>query len=60
MNRFPILLQPFLTWLTGKPLDDSEKPYSIPKTADIAMTPLIGALSIQLLALLSESNTPAA
>ncbi|WP_256731156.1 fatty acid desaturase [Ralstonia pickettii] len=60
MNRFPILLQPFLTWLTGKPLDDSEKPYSIPKTADIAMTPLIGALSIQLLALLSESNTPVA
>ena len=60
MKRFPILLQPILTCLTGKPLGESEKAYSIPKTLDIAITPLIGALAIQLLAVLAESNTPAA
>lgn len=60
MNRLPSLLQPILTWLTGKPLDESEKIYSVPKAVDIAMTPLIGVLSIQLLALLAEWDTPAA
>ena len=44
MNRLPILLQPILTWLTGKPLDESEKIYSVPKAVDIAMMPPPGGL----------------
>ncbi|MEX8323909.1 hypothetical protein AB6W50_27505, partial [Klebsiella pneumoniae] len=51
---------PILTWLTGKPLKESEKSYFFPKTADIAITPLIGILAIQILASLAEWDTPAA
>ena len=60
MNRVPDLWQPILTWLTGKPLKESEKSYFFPKTADIAITPLIGILAIQILASLAEWDTPAA
>lgn len=60
MNRVPDLWQTILTWLTGKPLKESEKSYFFPKTADIAITPLIGILAIQILASLAEWDTPAA
>ncbi|MET3445512.1 stearoyl-CoA 9-desaturase [Ralstonia pickettii] len=60
MSGLPIPFQPILTWLTGKPLNKSEKIYATPKTVDIAMTPLIGALAVQLLALLAASDSPLA
>ncbi|WP_249309394.1 fatty acid desaturase [Ralstonia insidiosa] len=54
MRRLPRMLQPLVTWVTGKPLDESKARLIIPSVVDVLVSPLLAIIIIYLLTICSK------
>lgn len=57
MRGLPVFLQPVLTWVTGKPLDDRERSLSFPRWLDVVMTPVLIVGIVTLLFRLAQTDS---
>jgi len=54
MRRLPRMLQPLVTWVTGKPLDESKARLIIPSAVDVVVSPLLAISVIYLLIICAQ------
>ncbi|WP_126240992.1 hypothetical protein [Burkholderia gladioli] len=60
MAGLPRLIQPLLTWLTGKPLTAKESQFHLPRWLDVVGTLLLAGLAeLALLSLSRQDSLPA-
>ncbi|WP_060141843.1 fatty acid desaturase [Burkholderia ubonensis] len=57
MRGLPGIVQPVLTWVTGKPLDATERPFGVPRVLDVVVTFASSVAIFSALVALADQDT---